>query len=141
MTAPSVISLSNALKEGDLRKAEAILADGVDVNSKDLDGWMPLHVASYHGYVTLVVDLIKVGADVNAVSEEGDTAMHMAARRGHKEIVEVLLDHDANTHPHNKYGDTPLHEASVAGHKEIARLLRTRMNRGYWAAVRRLLHI
>ena len=51
---------------------------GVDVNSRDHNGYTPLHHAAARGDNDLIMYLMSKGADINAVSRRGQTVADMA---------------------------------------------------------------
>jgi 26S proteasome non-ATPase regulatory subunit 10 len=65
------------------------------INSKDDEGWAPLHSAASIGNAELVEVLLTRGADVNAKNNGGRTALHYAASKGRLEIAQLLLTHGA----------------------------------------------
>jgi ankyrin repeat protein len=73
------------------------LAAGTDVNSKDNDGWTPLHEAASEGHNKIVELLVTKGADVNAKDKNGDTPLDMAIRLRRTETVDLLRKHSGKT--------------------------------------------
>ncbi|KAF2539806.1 hypothetical protein F2Q68_00020394 [Brassica cretica] len=65
------------------------------INSKDDEGWAPLHSATSIGKAELVEILLTRGADVNVKNNGGRTALHYAASKGWLEIAQLLLTHGA----------------------------------------------
>ena len=51
---------------------------GADVNSRDMNGYTPLHNAAGRGDTEMVLYLVSKGADVMAVSRTGQTTADMA---------------------------------------------------------------
>ena len=51
---------------------------GVDVNTRDMNGFTPLHHAAGRGDTEMVLYLVERGADVMAVSRTGQTTADMA---------------------------------------------------------------
>ena len=73
------------------------MAAGTDVNSKDKDGWTPLHEAASEGDNKIVELLVTKGADVNAKDKNGDTPLDMAIRLRRTETVDLLRKHGGKT--------------------------------------------
>ena len=63
--------LIEAAEKGDLPAVRARLAAGDDVNAVDQFGATALNVASFHGHLDVVRELLKVGANVHAVNRDG----------------------------------------------------------------------
>ena len=106
------ISIQQAAYEGNIEAVKQHLADGVDVNTKDKDGFTPLHYATGRGRKEVAELLIAKGADVNAKGDRDATPLHGAAFNGHAEIVELLIDAGADVNAQLNDGKTPLDVAS-----------------------------
>jgi len=119
----SQMSLTEAVRTNDIVKVKALIATGVDVNSRDKLGETPLHVAAVRGYKEISTLLIAKGADVNAEDESGLTPLHAAAWMGHKEIVSLLIAEGADISAKNEDGVAALHTAALAGRKDTVALL------------------
>ena len=71
-----------------------------DVDAKDNDDLIPLHIAAHEGYTVMVERLVGYGADLNYATPEGNTALHLALGRGcmaapsalSPQILEVLYN-------------------------------------------------
>ena len=91
------IDLHIAAGLGDVKRTEALIAGGVDVNAQDASGWTPLHWASFGGYFGVVKYSITMGADAQAKTEEiaksiyaDSTAGDIAVERDYPDIVKFL---------------------------------------------------
>lgn len=92
-----VITLHEAARQGDDITVKALLqTPGVDVESRDGEGFTPLHIAVYIGHVATVQLLLDRNADVDARFDSGWTLLHLAARYGHRPTVQLLLDQNAD---------------------------------------------
>jgi len=95
------LALRIAAFRGDLAGVQAQLDAGADVNTKDADGWTPLHYSANYGYKEIVQLLIGNGADVNAKvlsgKYKGKTAVDIANQLNHPETVELLRKHGGRT--------------------------------------------
>ena len=60
-------------------------------NSKDNNGFAPLHWAAGGGSRDVTAVLLAKGADVNARNDFGATPLHLAAFMGRNDVVELLL--------------------------------------------------
>lgn len=99
------VELHQAANTGDVKAVRRLVANGVNVNIKDSNGWTPLIVATDFGHVEVVKILIAAGADVNARKHglwiinpagHGETALIWAAIRGQVEIAQILLESGAS---------------------------------------------
>ena len=119
-------SLQEAAAEGDVEAVKSMIAQGVDVDSRE-DGFRntALHRAAIDGHQAVAKLLIESGARLDAKDAwPGGTPLHYAAENGHKEVVELLLAEkaDINSISSSRY-ETPLHCACRSSHKEIVELL------------------
>ena len=90
---PSVpdISIYDATEDGNIEVVKQHLAD---VNSKDKDGWTPLHEAASEGHNQIIKLLVTQGADVNANDDDGETPLDVAAK---PEIADLLRKNGGKT--------------------------------------------
>lgn len=85
-----------AARKGDVEAVKALLAKGVDVNSKTEYGATALSYASDKGHTAVVKLLLENGADANARDTfYGATPITWASMKGHSDIVKLLLDKGA----------------------------------------------
>lgn len=68
----------------------------VDVNSQDMDGFTPLHLASGGGKLEVVRLLVEHGADIDVTDKAGWTAFQFALAKGYSEITKLLSEHKSN---------------------------------------------
>lgn len=80
-----------AVGEGDLARAEALLAQGADLHAKTANGQTALHRAANHIAEALVRPLAARGAVLDAQDRLGRTPLHLAASGGCPVVVETLL--------------------------------------------------
>jgi len=67
-----------AARFGQSQVAELLIAEGADVNAKNVVGQTPLHCAAMAGHKEIIELLIAAGADVNAKTKRGDTPLDLA---------------------------------------------------------------
>ena len=147
------VSFYRAIHIGDLDQIERHLYWGAEVNARDADGNMPLHVAAAAGRWVAVELLLDHGADIEARSRNGETPIEAALMAGRTQVADLLLERgarlDADALLHQvvqnrvedrdvvrflvqrggdidhpgEKGKTPLHEAVAGGYRGIAKLL------------------
>ncbi|KAF8398239.1 hypothetical protein HHK36_017165 [Tetracentron sinense] len=72
-------ALHTAAMANDVELVKIILDAGVDVNIRNVQNTIPLHVALARGAKSCVGLLLSAGADCNLQDDEGDNAFHIAA--------------------------------------------------------------
>ena len=89
-----LIELIEAIEKGDIEAVKQAIADGADVNVRDLQSshrgsseGTPLHYSVDEGHEKISELLIANGADVNAKDNAGATPLHAAAMNGRKDVV------------------------------------------------------
>src|SRR5260370_13003010 len=68
-------SLYEALRQGDMAKVRAAINEGVDVNSRDVDGNTLLMQAAVYATAADLESLVAHGAELNATNKGGHTAL------------------------------------------------------------------
>ena len=82
-----------------------------------------LHLASYSGYLDIVIALLDIGANPNAQQQDGQSPLHLAALRGHESVAKELIDAGAQVYLENSFGEVPLDLASRNGHLAVVKTL------------------
>ncbi len=121
--------LIHTAETNDLVNVRQLLARGVPVDSRGVNDFTGLHLASGKGFVEMVKCLLSSEADVNARNKSGWTPLHMAATTGQTEVVRILLDAGAEIDAVNINGTTALHSAAMGCHTSTVRLLLERKAR------------
>jgi ankyrin repeat protein len=120
--------LLKAAIDGDLSKLKFLIAQGADINVRDVGriygNATPLIHAARNGHEDIVAELLTHNhIDLRARTgfNDRDSALHMAAKRNHSNIVNKLLVEDRSllTLSENKLGYTPLHWASLNGNRDL----------------------
>jgi ankyrin repeat protein len=88
-------ALHLAATSGRLTVAELVLAEGVDVNATDQDGYTALHLAAQFGHFKMVQWLIAHGAQINTQDRFGNTPLRDASSARHRDVADLLLHHGA----------------------------------------------
>ncbi|KAK6325047.1 hypothetical protein J4Q44_G00043890 [Coregonus suidteri] len=102
------------------------LFEGGDaVNSSNVLGQSPAHLAACSGQAFCLLWLLQTGADANQQDNNGETPMHKAAKAGSLECISVLVASDAQLGLCNNEGRTAEDLAWLYGFKECGRFLNT----------------
>ncbi|KAE8009641.1 hypothetical protein FH972_006067 [Carpinus fangiana] len=87
--------LHRAARVGDVHGMKSCLAQGTNVNGKDLNGWTPLHRAAFKGRIECVKVLLDHGAQVDVADDSGYTPLRCALEAGHVQVASLLIAHGA----------------------------------------------
>ncbi|XP_039989970.1 ankyrin repeat domain-containing protein 27 isoform X2 [Xiphias gladius] len=105
------------------QKLSVLQAGALGVNSCNVDGFTPLHVAALHGHSALAALLIRHGANINARTNQSATPLHLACQNSHVQVVRFLLECNAKLNKKDHYGNTPLINACLCGNLETVTTL------------------
>ena len=115
--------LWNAAINNDLDKAESLIDQGVNVDSRaEIFYYItPLQAAASHGNTSMVAYFLSRGADVNATDGYFKTALIHAASSGSYDIVRLLIEGKENNtiNSHDGWSSTAFHHAARAGSPKI----------------------
>jgi len=114
--------LYSAVHKGDIYASKRLLAKGIDVNSRYMDGETLLMRAAVDGHTDVVKLLIQKGANVNQNDSFGFTALGLAVLNNRLIIVQYLLKHKANVNG-MLHGELPLVLAADKSNLQMTRLL------------------
>jgi ankyrin repeat protein len=118
------MSLSNAVRKGNVNAVKKLLNNGASASQADKYGGTPLIIASGLGRADIVKLLLAKGANVNKANNNGNTPLYIASREGHPEVVKVLLAAPGiDVNKAGKDGATPLIIASWKDHAEVVKVL------------------
>ena len=118
--------LADAAERQHRAAALALVDEGVDVNSVQVDGMTALHWAVYHEDAELAKRLVAAGADVNAENRYGVRPLSIACQNGNSQIVELLLAAGADPNLFSEEAARavpPLFAAAYGGSQEAALML------------------
>jgi beta-lactamase regulating signal transducer with metallopeptidase domain len=115
--------LLRALWRGDVRRAEAAIASGADVNVRTQDGMTALAIVARADDLQLVNLLLQNGADPNLISAREGNALASAARRGQYRSVVALVEHGAEIDRVAPGFGTPLTAAVRTGQLQVMKYL------------------
>lgn len=88
--------IHDAALTGDVEFVEILIANGADVDERDVNGYTPLHLAIQQGKTDVAKVLIDNGADVNtrSVGDNGDdhSPLYFPIILGREAVDSLLLD-------------------------------------------------
>jgi ankyrin repeat protein len=112
-----------AIGQNNAAAIELLIANGVDIEVRNEQGFTPLHTAVSMKSEAAIQTLLKCGANIEAKNLVGSTALQMTALSGDERIANLLIEHRANLNAVSNGGCTPLHFATLGDNKETVRLL------------------
>jgi len=93
---------------------------GIDINTKGILGFFPVHLASKKDILQYLLDN---GANVNQARFDGVTPLYWRSENGNLPLVKYLVEKRANVNQPNNYGFTPLSLSSEKGHLSVVKYL------------------
>ena len=113
-----VDQLFDSAKEGDIQRAQSLISEGVDVNSRNSNGVTALFFASSSGKVEMVKFLLHKGADIKIADKDGKTVLWSAVigEDSSGRTVKALLEAGAIPNLTDNWGTTPLYWAADFGY-------------------------
>ena len=121
-------SLKTVLLKNWKEKLHLLVQNGAELNSQDLSGHSPLHVAASHGDLNLMEFLIEHKAIVNQRNKCGSTPLHLLCLST-KEVGTLCLAADllgasgADVNAQDCYGSSTLHYAIYSHSNELTKHL------------------
>lgn len=118
--------LHAAVRSGDLKKVVELTENNQDMESFDVNGWTPLHIATAQDDITILRYLLCHNPNLEICGKQmnKDTPLSFAALNGQVDAIEILLEFGANVHVRNDCGYTPVMVAAYERHAEaVSKLL------------------
>ena len=135
---PVRVSLSEAVRKGDLNQVKSCLDQGADIAKTDRRGRTVLHLAVMRENLEITRCLLEHGANVNCQDDEGVTPLHIAAIRKNDELVNLLIEHGADQKIQDVYGRIPGNLTPVSREQKMARRKLLRQERKARSGKRKL---
>ncbi|MGQ0620057.1 MAG: quinoprotein dehydrogenase-associated putative ABC transporter substrate-binding protein [Panacagrimonas sp.] len=120
---PPDLELSNAVIGDDIGRVRYLVERKANVNTRDQEGYAPLHNAARIGSVEIATYLLDHGAEVNATDRDGWTPLMFAAWRDKADMTQLLINRKARLEAANASGLTPLAIATQHGKTAAAMVL------------------
>ena len=112
-------ALHLAVLAGSLECAELLARNRPELNTRDIRGVSPLHIACSNRQFKAIAKMLLDYCDLdpNSPDMNGDTSLHIAVRKGLLETVEALLESKilVDIEKLNKTGESPLKIAETLG--------------------------
>lgn len=116
-------ALFDAVRDGDSASAQALIAEGADVNARLPGDGTPLIEAARVGREDLVAMLLAAGADPNLPLQREGNPLIVAAAHGHLDVVRRLVEAGAQVDAFVINDETPLINAARSGRVEVVAYL------------------
>ena len=118
--------LHSALRTQDFEEAKRLIANGIDINSKDNEGDTPLHLVAAMGQLEIVELLIKSDPKIDLHDGWdilGRTPLYRAVIKGNFAVVKALVQAGANINAKQWDGYTALYLAKATKNADMVNLL------------------
>ena len=128
-----ITPLHLAAKCGALESLSCLLAYKADAQLYDIQGWCPIHYASYFNQRSCLEHLVRRNLDVLELKAKGnkhETPVLLAASSGALDAVRCLLELGASTQAEDSEGDNMVHIATLHLHTNILEFFIVKKNLG-----------
>lgn len=112
-----------AASGGNVPALRLFLEAGVNLETRNEEGWTILMAVVYNDYEELARLLIHKGALVNAAEHGGNTPLHWAAFAGRLGCCKLLVENGAKVDARSNFGWTPFYQAVARNHLIVAAYL------------------
>jgi ankyrin repeat protein len=120
MTMSVTTALHEAARTNDVAAARQAIADGIDINARDHDGFTPLHCAAAEYSLDVALILLEAGADIEASDRDGNTPLCTAAFDATSHgMITLLRGRGADPYHRNRDGKTPADIARATASREV----------------------
>ena len=104
---PETTPLMHAAEDGNTAEVERLIAQGVDVNAQDQNGWTALIHAAMQDRAKEVKLLLAAGTNPNLKDRNGRTAMLWSAQNCAPDAADALARSSAGYNAKDNYGEAP----------------------------------
>ncbi|MHC1705112.1 MAG: ankyrin repeat domain-containing protein [Tenuifilaceae bacterium] len=113
-----------AVKKNDLQSVKSYIEKDTSLlNSIDLSGNTPLHIAAMIGSVPIADFLLSNGAEIDALNTQMNSPLHESIRCENDDISKLLIEKGADINKKNINEVSVLHFAAMKNRRAIAELL------------------
>ena len=92
----------------DIDKVKHLIQNGAEANTRDNNGWTPLHEVAQRAHIGIAGLLLESGANPNVPGgDDNYTPLHDAVEAGHIEMVKLLIERGADKLARDSSGKTP----------------------------------
>jgi len=113
------LSLFCAAQFGHVGLMRLVVEFGAEIHARNADEATPLILASFHGNLDCIAELLRARADVNACDADKYTSLMWAAFKGRREAAVYLIEHGADMSVKSKEGNSALTYAAYSGCEEL----------------------
>ena len=79
-----------------VKVVKKLIYNGTDVQTTDQEGNSALHIASYLGFLNVVIVLLNRGCSVNTKNDSNETPLTRAIQQGHLTVITNLLEYGSD---------------------------------------------
>jgi uncharacterized protein len=119
--------LYHAAVNGHQGIVDLLLSRGCEANVQNPDGYTPLHAAALHGFVPVMISLIKNKGKIDTEDKYGNTPLIEAVQHFNGDMgpIALLIENGANPGHENKYGVSPFSLALQSKQERIVQYFKT----------------
>ncbi len=116
-------AIHQATLDGLIEKAQRMVENGTDVNSRDNYGRTPLHISSAENHNIDMSVLVELGADINAQDNQGRTPLMYAALDAKKDAIAFLVSQGANVQIKDVDGNRAYELSLSRGNSDLTKFI------------------
>ncbi|KAJ3217820.1 hypothetical protein HDU67_007237 [Dinochytrium kinnereticum] len=121
MPGQDLVNIWIAASDGEFGIVQQYIQSGGDPNTKDENGYTPIHAAASYGHLELLVYLLQNGGDPNVCDNEGDTPLHFTET---PQAAECLIKYGADPSRRNGEGVLPIENADEEERVDLVNYLK-----------------